>query len=996
MFMSFPDPHRAIDACLDAQRSFARFDIGDGRVLRVRMGVHSGPAVVDPVEGYVGLTVHEAARIMTAAHGGQVLLSADTASLVPSVSTWNLGPFLLKDIEGPVELHQLRHDDLQTNFPAVRARAAGRRAFPDELAAEVFVGRTLELQWLQESWHQARSGFLSAVLVGGEAGIGKTSLVGRLAAGVYAEGATVLYGRSRKGLAVPYQSFGEALSRWATNTSDEELAPVVERWGPHLSGFLPELTDRFGVKASPPSSETAQLRLHQLQAMSALLASAADAAPLLLVLDDMQWADASSVHLLDELMRRGGALAALVVVAFRDTDVEPDSPFDAALAALGLTSHVRSISLTGLNPHETAELTLRRSQDGQTLHRLTGGNPFLLRQMLSTDGMADQSLPVADLVATRSASLRGPAKSVLSFAAVVGSEFGLDVLTHVTGRTIAELLEVVEECTRAQLVDETGPGRFRFRHDLVWEVLYADLSASRRALYHGLIGDALEREPAMELPTPELAYHFTRALDPQRKSKGVDYAMAAGNLASRRLAFEAAIEAFDLGLATLDRLTQDDLARRMDLLYERGRACLGAGAAHWESGQADLWHVVDLAEANADALQAARAVIELSENTLTAGGDARLADQQLRCLARLEVFADDAAAGAQRALLLAARGRYLAHSEGRGVTGRALTDEAVQLARRLDSPVVLRHALSAHLGSCIGEPIADRVTWIAELEELAGVTGSEWDKKIARHHRAVLAAEHADAAAVHDAVARCDELRFEAFAALAFEHLDTAENAVLKAIEEARHGEAMGQLGIVLWWKDRVEVTISSYETLLAMQPDLEAARAGLALVLATSGHRAHALSALEVLAPEDTLRLRDDAYALGVLALITESAFALDHAALATQLRAQLFAYSGRLVTLRYVAVLGSADRYLAMCHALLGEFEDAFAAFEHALALERRFGSATLASQSDLAYASALARGGRTRDARRHAETAQHAGNEKGVAFVVRRASELLSTLG
>ena len=86
---------------------------------------------------------------MTAAHGGQVLLSADTASLVPSMSTWNLGPFLLKDIEGPVELHQLRHDDLQTNFPAVRGRAAGRRAFPDELAAEVFVGRTLELQWLQ-------------------------------------------------------------------------------------------------------------------------------------------------------------------------------------------------------------------------------------------------------------------------------------------------------------------------------------------------------------------------------------------------------------------------------------------------------------------------------------------------------------------------------------------------------------------------------------------------------------------------------------------------------------------------------------------------------------------------------------------------------------------------------------------------------------------------------------------------------------------------------
>ena len=305
---------------------------------------------------------------------------------------------------------------------------------------------------------------------------------------------------------------------------------------------------------------------------------------------------------------------------------------------------MRSISLTGLNPHETAELTLRRSQDGQTLHRLTGGNPFLLRQ--SEHRRHGRSIVACRRPgSTRSASLRGPAKSVLSFAAAVGSEFGLDVLAR-NGAHDCRAPRGRRKCTCTQLVDETGPGRFRFRHDLVWEVLYADLSASRRALYHGLIGDALEREPAMELPTPELAYHFTRALDPQRKSKGVDYAMAAGNLASRRLAFEAAIEAFDLGLATLGWPAQYDLARRIDLLYERGRACLGAGAAHWESGQADLWHVVDLAEANADALQAARAVIELSENTLTAGGDARLADQQLRCLARLEVFADDAAAGA--------------------------------------------------------------------------------------------------------------------------------------------------------------------------------------------------------------------------------------------------------------------------------------------------------------------------------------------------------------
>ena len=144
---------------------------------------------------------------MSAAHGGQVLLSARTASLVPSANTWNLGTFLLKDVDGPMELHQLRHDDLPANFPPVRARAAFRRSFPNELATELFVGRSLELESLREAWHTSRTGRMGTAVVGGEAGIGKTALVGRLANGVYGEGATVLYGRSRKGLTVPYQSF---------------------------------------------------------------------------------------------------------------------------------------------------------------------------------------------------------------------------------------------------------------------------------------------------------------------------------------------------------------------------------------------------------------------------------------------------------------------------------------------------------------------------------------------------------------------------------------------------------------------------------------------------------------------------------------------------------------------------------------------------------------------------------------------------------------------
>lgn len=995
MFMAFSEPDEAVTAALEVQRSFADIRLGNGTALRVRMGLHTGPAVPDAAEGFVGLTVHEAARIMSAAHGGQVLLSARTASLVPSANTWNLGTFLLKDIEEPMELHQLRHDDLAANFPPVRARSALHRSFPDELATELFVGRSLELESLLEAWHTSRTGRMGAALVGGEAGIGKTALVGRLAIGAYGEGATVLYGRSRKGLTVPYQSFADALTRWTASASDDDLGGIVNRWGSYLSGLLPDLVTRFGVKPLPPVAEPGLHRLHQLQGFSELLSAVASTAPVLLVLDDMQWADASSVQLLNELTHSGSALSALIVVIYRDTDVELTSPFETALWALQQTPHVRRINLGGLSTDDVAKLIVEHGEDARSLHRLTGGNPFLLRQMLTTGAadLIDRPHLVGDLVAARSASLGQQARSALATASVVGSEFGLDVLAFVTGLTVAELLEVVEKCARAQLIEETGPGRFRFTHDLVWETVYSELSASRIAYYHGLIGDAIERQQTSDSELPVLAYHYSRALDGNRKLRGINYALAAGAQAWQRLAFEAAIQEFDAALATLDDMMRDDVTLRMDLLFERGRAGAAAGAVYWERGIADLWTVVDLAEEAGDVLRATRAVIELSGSTVTASGDARLLDQQLRCLARLEGTSEETT---QRSLLLAARGRYLAHSAGEATEGRRLSGEALQLARQLDDPVVLRHALGSQLGSCIGEPIPERWGWNAEFLQLAELTGSRADAVIAHRHYVALAAETGDAETLRAEVSKCDELRFEAFQALAFDHLEVAERLALKGIEEARLGEAAGQLGIVLWWRDRLDVSIASYEALLQAQPALDAPRAALALVLAASGQRTRAVSVLQSLAPGGVLHLRDDTYTNSVLAVMTEAVYALDDSDLAAQLLVQMAPLTGRLVTMRYIAALGAADRYLAMHHALLGRFDVAFDAFAKALDLELRFGSPTLASQTRLAYAQALARAGQIAEAACQVDAARRAAEETGVDFVIRRASELGSILG
>ena len=893
-----------------------------------------------------------------------------------------------------MELHQLRHDDLQANFPPVRARSALNRRFPVELDTETFVGRSDELVSLHEAWQTSRAGRIGVALVAGEAGIGKTTLAGKLATGVFAEGATVLYGRSRKGLTVPYQSFADALTLWTASASDDEVQEIVDRWGAYLCGLLPDLVARFDVKPMPPVSEPGLHRLHQLHGLSALLSAVAAGTPMLLVLDDMQWADASSVHLLNELTHRGGAFPALIVVIYRDTEVERDSPFESALSALRLTPDVRIVKLGGLSTDEVAQfLTSEGDEGARSLHRLSGGNPFLLRQLFTAGDLTDQPQQVANLVASRSAALGRQARSALSAASVVGSEFGLDVLAHVTGLTVAELLDVVEECAHAQLVEETGPGRFRFSHDLIWEALYSDLSASRVAHYHGLVGDALEGEPATESKLPALTYHYSRALDSNRRSKGMDYALAAGQRAWERLAFEAVIQEMDTALATLDDMGHDDASRRMDLLYERGRAGAASGARHWEQGIADLWSVVDRAEDVADVARATRAVIEISGATVTASGDHRLLEQQLRCLALLEHSPEQAA---QRSLLLAARGRYLAHAAGNATEGRRLTGAALHLARQLRDPIALRYALNSHLASFIGVPIEDRRAWVEEYAQLAAATGSRADLELVHRHRVVLAAESGDAETMRREVAECDELRFDTFQALALDQLDVAENLALKGIEEAKLGEPAAQFGIVLWWRDQFDLSIASYEALVQIQPDLDAPRAGLAIVLAASGHRARAMSALEPLAPHGALRLRDDTYTNAVLALVTEAVFALDDPILAAGLRERMAPLAGRLVTMRYIAALGAADRYLAMQLALEGEFDAAFDAFATALQLELRFGSATLVSQTRLAYARALARAGRNADAAREADEARRAADETGVAFVVRGATALRSTLG
>src|SRR5205085_541413 len=262
--------------------------------------------------------------------------------------------------------------------------------------------------------------------------------------------------------------------------------------------------------------DRARFRLYD--AIRDILVRAATDRPLLIVLDDIHWADHSSLRLLRFLAVELAYARLLLVATFRDAEVA--GPLAGALADLSRQPLTERIMLGGLEPDDVAELVRIHTGAGTDearalsvdLHRRTDGNPFfvteLVRLLESRRGLhqssgtgTDATIPAAvgDVVRQRNRRLPDAAQAVLGVAAVVGRDFKLEVLAGACGLDPEDLLDVLEAPLLARVVVETGPYRYRFAHAVVRETVYADLSPSRRARLHGKVGHALEAVHAADL-----------------------------------------------------------------------------------------------------------------------------------------------------------------------------------------------------------------------------------------------------------------------------------------------------------------------------------------------------------------------------------------------------------------------------------------------------------------------------------------------------------------
>ncbi len=480
------------------------------------MGLHTGEAYARDGD-YYGQAPNRAARLMALAHGGQILVSRVTGQLAresmdDDVTLLDVGEHRLRGLARPERVYQVTHPALPQSFPSLRSlddslaslMADVSVPFPSRLAIPAaFAGRDRELARLERCWADVRDGTGRIVLVAGEPGIGKTALVARLATRVHEAGDVVLYGRCDDDFGVPYEPFVEALGQLLPNLPEPLLGAHVQEYGPQLAHLLPGLRRSVRGLDAPPGVDSDEQRFQLFASVAALLATVGRAAPIVLVLDDLHWADQPTIALLRHLVRRAEPMRVLLAGTYRDSEVPIGHPLH-DLMVQPLTPAAERITLTGLAGPELVtmlEQTAGHEMDeiglgvADALSRDTGGNPFfvgeLLRHLAETGAIyqdehdrwqlrgtvATLGLPdtVREVIGYRVAHLGADPHRVLAAAAVVGQEFELTVLARVVDEADDWVLDQLERAEQAALVHNLAGDLFRFRHALVQHSLYQDL-----------------------------------------------------------------------------------------------------------------------------------------------------------------------------------------------------------------------------------------------------------------------------------------------------------------------------------------------------------------------------------------------------------------------------------------------------------------------------------------------------------------------------------------
>jgi len=421
------------------------------------------------------------------------------------------------------------------------------------------VGRESELSLLEDALLSAMRGDGGVVIVGGEAGLGKTRLVNTLAGRARRLGCVVLTGAcSEAELALPYLPFLEAVGNYLATTDVSEVRNRIGSAAEELAQLFPQM----GRPAST-GGDTTQAKLRLFESIMLLLRDASSRHALLLILEDLQWADPATRELLDYATRRLRSSNVLVVATYRSDEMHRKHALLPTIQGWRRNGQVELIELRPLSPEAVADMVCAIFEEGSIshefrdfLHERSEGNPFVLEEMLrdaldrgdifKTDkgwdrkGVAEMRIPntVRDTILQRLERLGRDDVAVLSAASVMGRSFDLDSLIAVSALSEGPVLSALEASVTAQLIEEEGAlGRYRFRHALTREAVYEDLVVPRRQQLHSRVADVLSSRP--EHAAVDLANHLLMA---GRYDEAVAMCVAAADAADQARAYRDAAE----------------------------------------------------------------------------------------------------------------------------------------------------------------------------------------------------------------------------------------------------------------------------------------------------------------------------------------------------------------------------------------------------------------------------------------------------------------------
>ncbi|TMC71040.1 MAG: hypothetical protein E6J18_08340 [Chloroflexi bacterium] len=591
LMVSFGSSRHGVECAIDIQRAIAEYSKQNPeRKIRIRIGLNTGE-VVEEAGDIFGAAVNVAARVAGKAKGGEVLVSDVVRQLVGPVAEIKFdyrGAYKLKGFPDRWRLHEVTPGE-STSMATVMPAGDG------------FVGREQERLDIRMVLDRAVTGSGGMLFITGPPGIGASRLAAEVAADASRKGWMVLSGRCAEQTAAPYAPFREALSAAVAGAGAKTLQDAVGDNGPLLAQLVPALRQK--VRGMPAAIDAGpdKLREKLFHSIFDFLVTCQGTKPLLVVIDDLQWADEASVLLLRDLAERLGGSRVVVAATYWESELDSGRPFTTVVSRLLRRRRAQRIGLGRLSDREVEKMVAVLAETPVTPVQLLGvqaateGNPLFVEQsffyMAASDSLlgggsrvqanfTEEDLELAQsvrgLIGRRLERLSEPAQRMLVAAAVIGRDFDIALLEAFGELSGHELREALDESTRGHFLTAAAPDHYRFAHELIRQRVLAVMPLPRLQAYHLAVADTLERvygKSANER-AGEIGYHLYQAgtaADPLRTSAYL--AQGAGNALSVG-AFEEALRLIE---STLLLLPGDKIRERAEALAMRGQAFWGLG-----------------------------------------------------------------------------------------------------------------------------------------------------------------------------------------------------------------------------------------------------------------------------------------------------------------------------------------------------------------------------------------------------------------------------------